>query len=122
MKDFENFTDFDDDDGEVYYPPIGYSEKTVDGVLFSVEECTDCGIRILAVYANKKQLGELKKEEFILKLIENGIITLSDDDLPQAEFTSFFSEQDDAELYELDLILADEDYVYATCNLDLKYE
>lgn len=112
----------EEEDFEVYYPPIGYGEKEDSGVLYSVEELNENGLTILAVFARKDCLDGLSKEELMDKLVALDILQLNDPEYPTAELSSFYSEEEKTELLELDIVLADEDYVYAECKLKLKYE
>lgn len=112
--------EFELDDLEEFYPPIRCGEKEVGGYLFRVEETLSGGLTLLAVFVKQEAFASLKKEEALSLLVSHGILVLSDEDFPEAELSFFTSEGE--EFAQLDIVLADEDYVYATCPISLFHD
>ncbi len=107
---------FDEEPEEGLPVPVGYADFEREELRGSAEYAREDGLGILTVCLAKAPLGEKSKQELLARLIGTGILKQCDTELPPAQLSVFEEEE---EMYELDIVLADEDYVYAECMIPL---
>ncbi len=99
---------------------VEVGEGYIGGIKAEIECFYDGGLKYMTVFVNKDELGDISKTELLKKLTESNILIPQDEDMPSAELSVYSSE--DGEVYVLDIIMADEDYVYGECGVKLRFE